>query len=148
MFFSTGKYNSSDLDPPEIDDMPERDNNVQTEDDGVMVTSTQGTVNSLLSSIGSAPVFTNINVLNKLVVKPSGNMIRLKCPAKGDPEPKIEWAKDGKPIERMMGQVQYTKWSILIEELVPSDSGAYTCTVCNIHGCLNFTSKVEVHGEF
>lgn len=79
-------------------------------------------------------------------MRPSGNMIRLKCAAKGDPEPTIEWTKDGLPIERKMGQVQYNKWAITLEDLIPDDSGAYTCKICNIHNCINFTTKLEVSG--
>lgn len=146
-FFIAGKYNSSDLDPAEINDTPERDNKVHTEDDSDMGTVPPRTVTTTSSSNGFAPAFTNLNALNRLVVKPSGNMIKIKCPAKGDPEPTIEWTKDEKPIERTMGQVQYGKWGISLEDLIPSDSGAYNCKICNIHGCINFTSKVEVTGK-
>jgi fibroblast growth factor receptor 2 len=147
MFFSTGKYNSSDLDQPEINEAPERDNNVQAEDDSETATLPPKVLTTASTQNGSAPAFTNLNALNRLVVKPSGNMIKMKCPAKGDPEPTIEWTKDGKPIDRAMGQVQYGKWGISIEDLIPTDSGAYTCKICNIHGCVNFTSKVEVTGK-
>lgn len=146
--FLTGKYNSSDLDPPEIDDTLERDNNVQSEDDGDMATFPPKTVSIPASRNGSAPTFTNLNALNRLVVKPSGNMIKMKCPAKGEPEPTVEWTMNGKPIDRSMGQVQYGKWAISIEDLIPSDSGAYMCKICNPHGCINFTSKVEITGKF
>lgn len=148
MFFLIGKFsNSSDLVPPEIDDTPEQDNNVQTEDDGDMATFPPKVATTTVSSNGYAPIFTNLNALNRLVVKPSGNMIKIKCPAKGDPDPTIEWTKDEKPIHRSMGQVQYAKWGISLEDLIPSDSGAYTCKICNIHGCINYTSKVEVTGK-
>jgi fibroblast growth factor receptor 2 len=145
--FDTGKYNTSDLDPLEIDDTLERDNNVQTDDFEDIATFPPRTDATTLSSNGYAPTFTNLNALNRLVVKPSGNMIKMKCPAKGDPDPTIEWSKDGKPIERAMGQVQSGKWSISLEDLIPSDSGSYTCKICNVHGCINFTAKVEVTGK-
>lgn len=44
--------------------------------------------------------------------------------------------------------MRYGQWSILLEELVPSDSGNYTCVVCNEQGCINHTYKVMVLGEF
>jgi hypothetical protein len=136
------------LDPPEIDDTVERNNNVQTDDFEDVATFTMKTDATTSSSIGGfAPTFTNQNALNRLVVKPSGNMIKMKCPAKGDPEPTVEWTKDGKPIDRTMGQVQSGKWSFSLEDLIPSDSGSYTCKICNIHGCINFTSKLEVNGK-
>lgn len=115
----------------------ERDNNALMSEHGEAVT----------RPVGSGPTFSNLNSLNKLVAKPSGNMIRLKCQAKGDPDPTIEWTKDGLPIERKMGQVQFTKWAITLEDLIPDDSGFYTCKLCNIHACINFTTKVEVTGK-
>lgn len=136
------------MDQLELDETIERDNNVQMDDDTEMVTTAATrTITSTLSSNGNGPQFTNNNTLNRLVAKPSGNMIKLKCPAKGDPEPTIEWTKDGVMIERKMGQVQYNKWAITLEDLVPDDSGAYTCKICNIHNCINFTTKVEVAGK-
>lgn len=96
---------------------------------------------------GSLPRFTNPNVMNKLNLKPSGSMIKIKCPAKGDPEPKWTWTKDGQKIERNLGTVTYNKMGITLEDLVPADNGNYTCNVCNIFGCISFTTKLEVNGK-
>lgn len=75
-------------------------------------------------------------------------MLKLQCPAKGTPDPKIEWTKNGKPIERVSGQAKISaKGRLSMEDLIPSDSGYYMCNVCNIYGCINFTTKVEVNGE-
>lgn len=35
-----------------------------------------------------------------------------------------------------------------IEDVVTNDSGNYTCVVCNIVGCIDYTYKVEVIGKF
>lgn len=145
-FLFTGKY-GSDFDPLEIDEASERDNDVQMDDDSDLYTTASRTTTSLPVSNAAGPQFTNLNALHKLVAKPSGNMIKIKCPAKGDPEPTIEWTKDGKKIERNMGQVQYSKWAITLEDLVPVDTGSYTCKICNIHKCINFTTKLEVSGN-
>lgn len=133
--------------PQEIDDAPEGDNNVQTDEDVNSATVLKKSTANATTSAGFGPQFTNLNSLNRLVMKPSGNMINMRCQAKGDPEPTIEWTKDGKPIERKMGQVQYKKWAITMEDLIPDDSGAYTCKICNKHNCINFTSKLEVNGK-
>lgn len=93
------------------------------------------------------PTFTNPNQLLRLVAKPAGNSIRMKCNAKGNPEPTIIWTKDGIPIERKMGIVQFNKWAINLEDLIPEDSGLYTCKVCNIINCTEFTTKLEVAGK-
>jgi hypothetical protein len=95
------------------------------------------------------PHFTKPDQLNKLIAKPSGNMVHLKCNAAGNPHPNITWTKNGEsPISRSMGQVVYKKWAIVLEDLVPKDSGAYDCKVCNNLGCTNYTTKLEVLGEF
>lgn len=132
------KYGEGDL---ETDDAPERDNNVHAEDN-------INTVTSATNSSGSPPYFSNTNALIKLVMKPSGNMVNMRCPAKGDPEPTIEWTKDGSPIDRKMGQVLFKKWAITLEDLITDDSGSYMCRLCNPHGCINFTSKLEVKGNY
>ncbi|XP_065089880.1 fibroblast growth factor receptor homolog 1-like isoform X2 [Ochlerotatus camptorhynchus] len=90
------------------------------------------------------PFFTKRDHMVGLMPKPSGNMVRLRCPADGNPMPNITWTKDNVKITRSMGSVKYAKWSIVLEDLVPKDSGAYTCNVCNIHGCISFTTKLEV----
>lgn len=58
----------------------------------------------------------------------------------------------------------YIKWAITLEDvslcnikifssyilfqLIPADSGAYTCKICNIHSCINFTTNLEVSGKY
>lgn len=66
---------------------------------------------SLTALLG--PVFKKPNSLNRLVLKPSGGMISLKCKAKGKPEPTIEWTKNGRKVERKNG-VRYSKWKVEI----------------------------------
>ncbi|XP_055585021.1 fibroblast growth factor receptor homolog 1-like [Uranotaenia lowii] len=94
------------------------------------------------------PFFTKHEHMIALVPKPSGNMVRLRCPADGNPMPNITWTKDNEKIFRNMGVVKYAKWSIVLEDLVPKDSGAYTCNVCNSFGCISFTTKLEVKDRF
>lgn len=66
----------------------------------------------------------------------------------GNPLPNITWFKDGQsPIQRKLGVARYTQWAIVLEDLVTSDSGNYTCKVCNDNGCIDFTSKVEIIGK-
>lgn len=94
------------------------------------------------------PRFIRPERFNRLYAKPSGNMIRMKCPAEGTPMPNITWTKDNQPIVRSMGVVSLRKWGIVLEELVPKDSGNYTCTICNYKGCINFTAILSVKGKF
>lgn len=95
------------------------------------------------------PQFVRFDTFNRLLAKPSGNMVRMKCPAVGTPTPTIKWTKaNGQPIKRHMGDFKNQKFAIVLEDLIPADSGNYTCTVCNVHGCISYTMKLEVNGEF
>jgi hypothetical protein len=127
----------------QIENTSERDNDLSAAD--VEMSSSDPIIES--TTTGVAPTFSNRNQLLPLIAKPSGNMLKLKCPAKGDPEPRVEWTKDNERIDRKMGSVNYARWSITLEDLIPDDSGMYKCNVCNIHGCINYTTRVEVKGE-
>ncbi|XP_037030853.1 fibroblast growth factor receptor homolog 1 isoform X4 [Bradysia coprophila] len=94
------------------------------------------------------PRFINPERFTRLYAKLSGNMIRMKCPATGTPMPNITWTKDSQPIVRNMGVLSVGKWSIVLEDLVPKDSGNYTCTVCNYKGCINFTMVLNVKDRY
>lgn len=119
-----------------------QNSNREIHKESIKVTSTT------LPTMDANPKFINTKILNKLIAKPSGNMVRFKCPATGNPEPTIEWSKNGKKIERKRGQVLIVEWSITMEDLIPEDSGDYTCNICNIHGCIDFTSKLIVEGKY
>lgn len=59
----------------------------------------------------------------------------------------ITWTKDSKEVVRTRGQVViHRKWAIILEDLTPEDSGAYMCKVCNLHGCINHTTRLQVQG--
>ncbi|XP_038122528.1 fibroblast growth factor receptor homolog 1 isoform X1 [Culex quinquefasciatus] len=94
------------------------------------------------------PFFTKPDQLVSLMPKPSGNMVRLRCPAAGNPMPNITWTKNDTAVQRNMGSVKYAKWSIVLEDLVEADSGQYTCNVCNVHGCIHFTTTLKVKDRF
>lgn len=65
----------------------------------------------------------------------------------GIPKPSIQWTKNDEPINRSVGRVLTKKWSIVLEDLVPKDSGSYTCKVCNPHDCITHTYKLIVQGK-
>ncbi|KAF4530420.1 hypothetical protein B566_EDAN018540 [Ephemera danica] len=118
-------------DTTEVEDLPERNPDEET-----------GTVDETEEL--RAPYFPKLDKMYRSVIKPGGNMIRLKCNAEGNPEPNITWYKDWVPPVRQLGTFQYGRWSMVLEDIVTSDSGNYTCVVCNEYGCINFTYKVEV----
>ncbi|XP_034179650.1 fibroblast growth factor receptor homolog 1 isoform X1 [Osmia lignaria lignaria] len=91
-----------------------------------------------------APSFNKSVEMPNVVVKPAGNMLRLRCPSFGNPTPNITWLKNNKEPKRKLGEPVITKWIFRLEDLVPEDSGNYTCVVCNYLGCINRTSKVDI----
>ncbi|XP_053671028.1 fibroblast growth factor receptor homolog 1-like [Anopheles nili] len=140
-------------DKPEEDmdheDDDEDEKGYATNETGFQTSDPVGTVNgSGTPQADQAPYFTKTEQMSKLIPKPSGNMVRLRCPADGYPKPNITWTKDGQEIVRAMGHAKKVNWAIVLEDLVPQDSGLYNCKVCNRVGCVNFTSKLEVNDRF
>ncbi|XP_014604414.1 PREDICTED: fibroblast growth factor receptor homolog 1-like isoform X2 [Polistes canadensis] len=94
------------------------------------------------------PTFNNSDEMHKPVVKPAGNMVRLRCPSTGNPRPNITWLKNNEEPKRSLGTIIRTKWTLRLEDLVPDDSGNYTCIVCNRIACINHTFKVDIIERF
>lgn len=88
-----------------------------------------------------APVFTkNISLL---MIKPAGNVAELKCHARG-PNLTTVWFKDGEKPVRQLGDIRIKGPMLKMENLVPTDSGNYTCVVSNSYGSINRTFALEV----
>ncbi|KAK0096930.1 hypothetical protein PV326_003858 [Microctonus aethiopoides] len=96
----------------------------------------------------SPPMFNKTDELHSSIVKPAGNMLRLRCPSVGNPKLNITWLKNNEEPKRTVGPISMTKWTLRVEDLVVSDGGNYTCIVCNILGCINHTFKVDVIERF
>ncbi|XP_057340805.1 fibroblast growth factor receptor homolog 1-like isoform X1 [Microplitis mediator] len=92
----------------------------------------------------SPPMFNKTDEMHNSIVKPAGNMLRLRCPSVGNPRPNITWLKNNEEPKRAVGPVIMSKWTLRVEDLVVTDGGNYTCIVCNILGCINHTFKVDV----
>lgn len=110
------------------------------------VQTTAGSFNS--TELRTKPKFTRMDKMYRVMAKPAGNMVKLKCQASGNPTPNITWTKNGKVPERQLGIIQYRQWSIMLEDVVTSDSGNYTCHVCNSEGCIEYTYLVDIIGKF
>ncbi|XP_028836443.1 fibroblast growth factor receptor-like 1a [Denticeps clupeoides] len=92
------------------------------------------------------PRFTQPAKMRKRVIaRPVGSSVRLKCAASGQPRPDIVWLKDERPLsEREVGEGRQKKWTLSLRGLTPEHSGHYTCRVSNRVGQINATYKVEV----
>lgn len=61
--------------------------------------------------------------------------IELPCRAEGDPQPDIQWRKDGTRLERNPAKYRISgSGSLYISDLTEADSGRYECTAVNEYG--------------
>ncbi|XP_058860463.1 fibroblast growth factor receptor 3-like isoform X6 [Acipenser ruthenus] len=96
-----------------------------------------------------APYWTRPERMEKrLLAVPAANTVRFRCQAAGNPIPAIHWLKNGKEFrgEHRIGgiKLRHQQWSLVMESVVPSDRGNYTCIVENKHGSLSHTYQLDV----
>ena len=99
-----------------------------------------------------APRFSDPSMLKSRAFRawPVSHSIRLKCEAAGAPPLKYRWLKDGfkMPTRRMDPYLNTSIWYLKLRDLVPNDSGTYTCIVSNPYGSINHTYTLQVVGKF
>ncbi|XP_054838480.1 fibroblast growth factor receptor 3 isoform X3 [Eublepharis macularius] len=98
---------------------------------------------------GAAPYWTRQERMErKLLAVPAANTVRFRCPAAGNPSPSIHWLKNGKEFrgEHRIGgiKLRHQQWSLVMESVVPSDRGNYTCVVQNKYGRIQHTYQLDV----
>ncbi|XP_064613732.1 fibroblast growth factor receptor 4-like [Liolophura sinensis] len=77
--------------------------------------------------------------------KKAGQKLLLKCPADGNPKPKVRWLKNGEPIPKSpTGRIKEKKFNLLVSDLQVSDSGNYTCEVYNKVGEIKWTYIIRI----
>uniref|UniRef100_A0A8C1SVZ9 Fibroblast growth factor receptor n=1 Tax=Cyprinus carpio TaxID=7962 RepID=A0A8C1SVZ9_CYPCA len=96
-----------------------------------------------------APVWAQPDKMEKkLHAVPASKTVKFRCQANGNPTPTLKWLKNGKEFkkdQRIGGyKVREHMWTIIMESVVPSDKGNYTCLVENKHGSINHTYQLDV----
>ncbi|XP_060781377.1 fibroblast growth factor receptor 2 isoform X3 [Neoarius graeffei] len=96
-----------------------------------------------------APRWTSPEKMEKrLHAVPAANTVKFRCAAVGNPTPTLHWLKNGRPFrpeDRMGGyRVRHQHWTLIMESVVPSDKGNYTCVVENKYGSINHTYTLDV----
>ncbi|XP_020847893.1 fibroblast growth factor receptor 3 isoform X2 [Phascolarctos cinereus] len=96
-----------------------------------------------------APYWTRPERMDKkLLAVPAANTVRFRCPAAGNPTPSIYWLKNGREFkgEHRIGgiKLRHQQWSLVMESVVPSDRGNYTCVVENKYGSIQQTYTLDV----
>ena len=81
---------------------------------------------------------------------PAAHKIKLKCEAVGAPPLRYKWLKDGhRLLSRLMDPYfNSSLWYLKLKDLVPDDSGDYTCIVTNPYGSINHTYTLNVVGKY
>eukprot|EP00066_Takifugu_rubripes_P024523 XP_011613789.1 PREDICTED: fibroblast growth factor receptor 1-A-like isoform X1 [Takifugu rubripes] len=84
----------------------------------------------------------------KLHAVPASKTVKFRCQASGNPTPTLKWYKNGREFKRdhRIGgfKVRDHMWTIIMEAVVPSDKGNYTCVVENQYGSINHTYQLDV----
>ncbi|XP_036384171.1 fibroblast growth factor receptor 1b [Megalops cyprinoides] len=96
-----------------------------------------------------APVWASPEKMEKkLHAVPASKTVKFRCQANGNPTPTLRWYKDGTEFrrdQRIGGfKVREHMWTIIMESVVPSDRGNYTCVVENKYGSINHTYQLDV----
>ncbi|XP_075922454.1 fibroblast growth factor receptor-like 1 [Petromyzon marinus] len=106
--------------------------------------------------LGTKPRFTQPSRMRRRVLaRPAGSSVRLKCSASGEPRPDVVWLKDDRPIARPTPAAsshmaasgrggRRQQWTLTLKSLRAEDSGRYTCRVFNTAGEINATYRVDV----
>ncbi|KAJ8015228.1 hypothetical protein DPEC_G00023950 [Dallia pectoralis] len=91
-----------------------------------------------------------LKMRRRVLDKPVGSSVRLKCQAVGTPPPVISWWKDQALLTHPL-QKNRPQWTLTLKNLQPQDSAKYTCHVSNPAGHINATYKLDViersHGK-
>ncbi|XP_030005859.1 fibroblast growth factor receptor 1-A-like isoform X1 [Sphaeramia orbicularis] len=79
---------------------------------------------------------------------PASKTVKFRCQATGNPTPSLHWYKNGKEFkkdQRIGGfKIRDHMWTLIMESVVPSDKGNYTCVVENEYGRLTHTYLLDV----
>lgn len=81
----------------------------------------------------------------------SGDRVTLDCvPPRGYPEPKVYWAKDGRPVSLPSNRIKLIPGgSLRINDVRPHDAGRYTCIAENLIGTKESPPAIlEVSGKY
>ncbi|KXJ23085.1 Hemicentin-2 [Exaiptasia diaphana] len=82
-----------------------------------------------------------------LILVPVGNSIKMDCSAIGYPRPTVKWYKNGRLYTHSVDGPIYLspyQYVLSLRNVVPGNSGVYTCNVSNHYGWFNHTYKVDV----
>ncbi|KAJ3606028.1 hypothetical protein NHX12_028071 [Muraenolepis orangiensis] len=102
------------------------------------------------SSIAVAPQWVK-KMQSRPHTLPANGTAKFRCRATGNPRPSLHWFRAGRALghDQRAGRFKVVEetWSLVVESVVPSDRGNYTCVVSNQYGSLNHTYVLDVVGK-
>ncbi|XP_067269117.1 fibroblast growth factor receptor 1-A isoform X6 [Pseudorasbora parva] len=122
---------------------------ISSEDDEDESSSEEAKLSNDQKLLPMAPVWAQPDKMEKkLHAVPASKTVKFRCQANGNPTPTLKWLKNGKEFKRdqRIGgfKVREHMWTIIMESVVPSDKGNYTCLVVNKYGSINHTYQLDV----
>ena len=98
----------------------------------------------------AAPEFANEEESGPITAQEGGD-VTLNVTVKGKPSPDVEWYKDDKPLRktsRLDIKSQGDKFTLVILDVTPDDSGLYKCVASSKAGSGKRTFQVNIEGGF
>ncbi|KAI4820866.1 hypothetical protein KUCAC02_028833 [Chaenocephalus aceratus] len=122
---------------------------VELTDSGLYACITFGNHSVYFNVTAMAPQWAHPEKMEKkLHAVPASKTVKFRCQASGNPNPTLKWYKNGREFKRdhRIGgfKVRDHVWTIIMESVVPSDKGNYTCVVENQYGSINHTYQLDV----
>ncbi|XP_030391159.1 hemicentin-2 isoform X3 [Gopherus evgoodei] len=75
-----------------------------------------------------------------------GSQVLLPCAARGIPEPRLTWSKDGVPVPEREGKFTLLpSGELMVKDAQGGDAGTYTCTAENSAGKATLQLQLAVH---
>ena len=81
------------------------------------------------------------------VVVSSGSDVRLVCPVTGEPQPIVEWSKDGEVVDYTWTRINTNKNYLKLRAAQPGDTGVWNCRGVNGFGSVNVRIELIVTGN-
>lgn len=129
------------------DDEEEDDDDDESQDDDGVESNFYPEQDSIPSHVsGTKPVLRKVTDMSPdgLVQQPRGSTVVLKCVAEGDPVPQLRWFKDDRELPVSPSKTSRRRWTLMLRNVQPEDSGLYMCLAVNHVGAVNSTFPLQV----
>lgn len=75
---------------------------------------------------------------------PAGSLVVFECDATGEPDPVVQWLRDGIPVLASNKYQFAHDGSLIIQSVAHSDEGVYQCVASNAAGVTRAVARLQV----